>query len=459
LETQDKPLLADIAKSEAMREGVGTLRLVFTPVNATSTDISKFVDALTKPLTAEEEKSGSSTSDKHEGVLMTGTYKEVQEAFMGELRYGPFGGGPWAEMTDGLPVAPPTEEAVVEMLKGTSHDPDEIVNFWGFMAPPPGGPGAGPPGGPGAPGGPGEGPPGGPGTIPKRIATVRKVAINAVMAGCRPEDMPAILAIAESGACVGYPGDSSFGHFYVVSGPYAKEIGMNAGFDFLNPGNPANTRLQRACTLMGINLGGCLQGLNCLERTGTLHWGTIFAENTDSPWEGLNENLGYKSDESVLLAWGQKVQLVPFQQIEVMPASGPRGDPKSPVIASLKTLTNDTGALLVFTPDTAHVWAKEFGFKNMKQLQDYVWDNVTRRKSDWMSNYWFRVHQKAEIDRNPRDSRMLNPDYYDLPDDAQVPMFISPDAITIIVAGGSGNAWAWGGTFGKPRAISIDKWR
>ncbi len=71
-------------------------------------------------------------------------------------------------------------------------------------------------------------------------ATVKKVATNAVMAGCKPEYMPVVLAIAESGACVGYPGDSSFGHLYIVSGPMAKEIGMNSGFCYLAPGNPAN---------------------------------------------------------------------------------------------------------------------------------------------------------------------------------------------------------------------------
>jgi len=422
------------------------LRLAFVPSQGASIDISKFIDALTIPLTGDEMKSGTYIPPKHEGILMTGTYDEVLKAFTGELRWGPFGGGPWAEMTDGLPIVPPTEERVAAMLQGTSHDPDETIRFTGFMT-----------------GGgrkdAGKGKTGGTSQGVQHIATVKKVAINAVMAGCKPEDMPVVLAIAESGACVGYYGESSFGHMYTVSGPYAKEIGMNSGFGFLNPGNPANTRLQRACTLMGINLGGSKPAINNNERTGTLHWGTTFAENEDSPWPGLNEYFGYSPDESVLLAWDHKVQLVPFQQIEVLSAVGPRQDPIAPVLTALGTLTNDKAAIVLFTPDTADSWAGRLGFETRQELQDYIWENVTWKKGVWMNNYWFRLFHKSKIDRNPRGSRMLNPDYYDLPDDADVPMFLSPEAITIIVAGGQGNAWAWGGADKLPRVISIDKWR
>jgi len=371
---------------------------------------------------------------------MTGTYDEIQEFFEGDDVMHPFV-GPIAEMTDGLHITPPTEDRVARMLEGTSHSPDEVIEFraWGRGG--------------------------------RYIASVKKVAINAVMAGCKPEQMPAVLALAEAGACVGYPGDSSFGHMFVVSGPYAKEIGMNSGFCYLCPGNSANMALQRACTLMGINLGGARIGVNVLERTGPLHWGTIFAENEDSPWKGLNEYYGYGPDESVLLSWDMKVQLIPFQNIEVKSAESLReNQPGTPehAIAALKTLTNHRGALLAFTPDTARFWVKEYGFKTMNELQEYMYEHVTWRKGVRSRNYWLASKGSRRPPKGgpPKGGPPKGPPpgrdfarYKDLPDDADIPMFSSPSAITIIVAGGTGDAWTWGGASRSPRVISIDKWR
>lgn len=459
-----------------LQEGIPACRQVFTPPDTTLKSIPKvyihkFIEALTNPLTEEEAKSGTHVPPDRSGVLVTGDYDTVLKTYQGELWECPQGGGPWGEMTDGLPVTPPTRKRIDEMLKGTSHSRDELVKFGGSRA------------------------------GFHKIITVEKVAINAVMAGCQPEHLPVVLAIAEAGACVGYPGDSSFGHLYLVSGPYAKEARMNSGFCYLVPGNPANTAIQRAGVLMGINLGETRHGINNLERTGPLHWGTIFAEHEDSPWEHLNEHFGYKSDESILMSWGQKVQLVPFQNIEVKSAENLQhnhsGTPDHAVTA-LQTLTNCSGGLLAFTPDSAHYWAEEYGFENMQQIKDYMWDHVTRKRKDWVQNYWFWTRggvQRfgSDNDDTPtlnmppggglplrgsaaqaggggpvgggmqkvpeRGSRALNPDHFDMPDDADVPLFRSPEDITIIVAGGTGEAWTWGGSFGKPQIFSIDKWR
>jgi len=437
LESFDTPGLLSVADKTALRDGVRGIRQVPTPMDTSLTKIPKeyipkFIDALTSPLTEEEKKSGTYTPPKHEGILMTGTYDEVQEAFKGKLRDTPFG-GPWAEMTDGLPVVPPTEERVAKMLTGTSHDPDEEIVFGGFA-----------------------------GRGGKHIATVKKVAINAVMAGCTPEMLPAVLAIAESGACVGYPGDSSFGNMYVASGPYAKEIGMNAGFGILASNNPANKTLERACQLMGINLGGCLWGIGCLERTGSMHWGTIFAENPDTPWETLNVHHGYKPDESILLFFGMKAELVSFQNIEPLSCETLEDNqPGTPAhaIAALRTGTNQKSAILLFTPDTAKYWAKKYDFAGtMRKFQEWVWKNVTWEAGKWYKNYWFATRHLSSFYKSRGTGTMqLNADHFDIPLDTMVPMFDSPESVTIIVAGGSGDAWTWG--FGRPKAILIDKWR
>jgi hypothetical protein len=332
---------------------------------------------------------------------------------------------------------------LLKTLQGTSHDPEEIIEFGrGLMS------------------------------HGLRYATVEKVAVNAVMAGCKPEYMPVALALAESGGCVGYPGDSSFGHMHIVSGPIAKEIGMNSGFCYLAPGNPANMTLQRVATLMGINLGGTVFGINVLERTGPLHWGTIFAEHESTPWKGLNEHFGYGPDENILLSFRGKVQLVPFQNIEAKSGTSLHevmtGTPEH-AVAALKTLTNVNGALLTLTPDAARYWKKEYGFKTVEDIQEYMYTHVTWKQKDWAKNNWIQVLGRGKqempftagltqgeyrIDKRSSPERLSS-----LPPDADVPKFASPKAITVIVAGGTGNAWSWGGAFGRPVAYSIDKWK
>ena len=154
-----------------------------------------------------------------------------------------YGNAPIAQWTDGLPIIIPTEAKVKEILTGTSHQATEKMaayskdstGKWVKSSTP----------ATFAPSG--------------NTATVEQVATNAVMAGCRPEYLPAVLAMASVG--LNYKaGTSSIGYVQIVAGPYAKEIGMNAGQGAMNPGNPPNMTIGRAFTLMMINLGGAIAG-------------------------------------------------------------------------------------------------------------------------------------------------------------------------------------------------------
>ena len=118
--------------------------------------------------------------------------------------------------TDGLPVVPPTDERILRMLKGTSRDPKELV-----------------------------------GRIPPNYGecTVEKVAINAVMAGCKPEYMPVVLAALEAAlipefAMHGLLCTTYFsGPTIIVNGPVTRAIGMNSGVNALGQGNRANSTM------------------------------------------------------------------------------------------------------------------------------------------------------------------------------------------------------------------------
>ena len=131
--------------------------------------------------------------------------------------------------SDGLPLVPPTEERVLRMLDGTARDPQEVL-----------------------------------GLVPPDLApvTVEKIAINAVMAGCKPEYLPVVLAAVEavldaSFAMHGVLATTMFvGPVVIVNGPIRRHIGMNAKGNVLGQGNRANASIGRALQLVIRNIGG-----------------------------------------------------------------------------------------------------------------------------------------------------------------------------------------------------------
>src|SRR3954447_11773204 len=138
--------------------------------------------------------------------------------------------------TDYLPIVLPTEERVAKMLACTSHKPDEVV---GRMRP----------------------------TLFREAweYTVEKVAVNAVMAGARPEYFPVILALAASGTSARGSTSSSAAAMSFLNGPIREELQMNAGIGAMGPYNHANATIGRAWGLLSTNLqGGSTPGLTYL---------------------------------------------------------------------------------------------------------------------------------------------------------------------------------------------------
>ncbi len=188
--------------------------------------------------------------------------------------------------SDGLPLVPPTPERVVEMLGATRRDPQDLV---GLIAPYDG------------------------------AATVEKVAINAVMAGCPPAVFPIVLAAVEA-AC-----DPAFallglvstthpsGPVVIVSGPLADEVGMNSAGNALGQGNRANVTIGRALGLVVRNVGGGRpqqEDRAAHGQPGKLS--SCFAERLhDSPWPGLAEDRGVPAAETgVTLFAGEAPRLI-----------------------------------------------------------------------------------------------------------------------------------------------------
>src|SRR5205823_5729583 len=129
--------------------------------------------------------------------------------------------------TDGLPIVPPTEERVAAFLEAAGLAPDQVVAEY---------------------------------AVRRRVVRAEKVAINAVMAGCKPEYMPVVVAALQ--AMCEYPyhlaGPAAL---LIVSGPAARKLGFNSGGNVLGQGPRANATVGRALRLMLINLFGAVPGV------------------------------------------------------------------------------------------------------------------------------------------------------------------------------------------------------
>lgn len=178
------------------------------------------------------------------------------------------------EWSDGLPVVPPTEERIASMLAGTRRTPEEVL---GRVAP------AG-----------GE-------------LSVRGAAAHAVMAGCRPEYMPVLIAGLEAllDECFNVnliqATTSAGAPFLLVNGPYAREVGLSGGAGCMGPGFRANLTIGRAVRLVMMNVGGGIPGVACLGGFGG-PWRCAYCvmENEEeSPWESYAESRGFSREDNV----------------------------------------------------------------------------------------------------------------------------------------------------------------
>jgi len=180
--------------------------------------------------------------------------------------------------TDGLPVVPPEEGSVRAMLDGAGLAPDEEIAF-----------------------------------IEHRQVSVsgQKAAINAVMAGCKPEYMPVVVAALK---CLGDPlwgyhgaatSTGGSGVFLLVNGPIARELDINAGDNLFGPGWRANATIGRAVRLVMRNVIGTLPGL--LDRSTLGHSGKYtycIAENEqESPWLPVHVERGFRADQNTVTAF------------------------------------------------------------------------------------------------------------------------------------------------------------
>jgi hypothetical protein len=324
--------------------------------------------------------------------------------------------------TDMLPIVLPTEERVAAMLRGTSRKPDDVV---GHMRP-----------------------------THFREAweyTVEKIAVNAVMAGARPEYLPVILALAASGVSARGSTTSSAAAMALVNGPIRHEIGMSSGIGAMGPYNHANATIGRAYGLLSQNLqGGSTVGLTYMGSQGNAYSFTnvTFAENEEaSPWTPFHVDHGFGGTDSTVSVFGG-MRHTAF-------TLGVREKHwREHVRHMLLGMDPREQPLFVLDPIAARQFVERGGFVDKQQLCQWAWETALMKAGEYWDyqlnlNY---VYPRATFGEEPYAS-MLKAE----PDEL-IHMF-PREAIRVVVVGGETNGYwrIFGASYA--RTVSVDEWR
>lgn len=230
--------------------------------NTLDVTLQHVIDNLLKPPKAATADSEPAARD----VVVKGTFDEVNDYFYGN------------ELSDGLPIIPPTMEKVEAFLRFTDRAPDESL---GNMLP------------------------------DSRAATIWSVAVNGVMAGCKPKYMPVLVALIEAMADHGYgvehSGNTPGGETLIIlNGPIIKELGFNYTQGVMRDGFMANTSVGRFWRLYLRNVAGFLPHKNDKATFGNT-WRVVIAENEDVVkkigWTNSSADFGfYPGDSTVMIS-------------------------------------------------------------------------------------------------------------------------------------------------------------
>jgi hypothetical protein len=311
--------------------------------------------------------------------------------------------------TDGLPIVPPTEDDVRAFLRYTDRAPRDVVAV-----------------------------------LPPRQgeATVERIAINAVMAGCRPEYLPVIVAAIEALADPAFNLDSiqatthPVAPLIIVNGPIAREVGINAGYNAFGQGFHANLTIGRAIRLLLMNVGGGLPGTGDRATQGNpAKIAYCVAENEEqSPWEPLHVEHGYPRETSMVTAIGcegpHNIQdHFSYTGLGILKVvAGAMGQ------AGSNNILAGGHPLLSLGPEHAASIARD-GYSK-QHVKEFLVEHARFPLARLGEEY--RTHL---IRRGAKDAP-----------DTMVPAVRAADSVTVIVTGGAGKHSCWQPTFGDQTA-------
>src|SRR5215471_71045 len=417
-----------VVRSVAAVNGMSELRQVFVPqpvMGKSAAELRAYVDGrdpLTGRLAMQEVVEGLTQPLDGHGVgtieydrstprlVAPDTEENLQTLFMA------------SRWTDYLPIVLPTEARVAAMLAATHRKPDEVV---GRMRP-----------------------------THFREAweyTVEKVAVNAVMAGARPEYFPVILALAATGVSARGSTSSSVAAMAVVNGPVRQEIGMNAGTGALGPYSHANATIGRAYGLLSQNLqGGSTVGLTYMGSMGNnyAYNSLTCAENEErSPWEPFHVQHGFRPTDSAVSVFsgcrstaftlGLRETYWREHVANLLRGMDPHGPPT-----------------LLLDPITARQFIDRGGFTKKDALIDWLYETARMPAGEYwdyqlVQNY---IYPRATFGEEPWATKLkARPD-------EMIPIFRREDIHVVVVGGETNGYWRIMGCNYQATA-SVDEWR
>ena len=312
-------------------------------------------------------------------------------------------------MTDGLPVVVPTEDKVAAMLKTVGLNPGDVIAREGVRG---------------------------------VSFTAEKVAINAVMAGCKPEYMPVVVAAVEAmsepefNLHVHTTSTDGAGILALISGPVARELGINSGIAALGYGVRANATIGRALGLIKINAYGSVP--HQMDKSTFGHPGQYsfcFAEDDDAiPWEPLRVEKGFDEGSSTVtvVAAAAPLQLSTYNYAQP--------DEFLAIVADgMLALGRGHQEAVVVIPPEVLEYLRRSGWSK-QQIKEFVYENAQRTGAEW--NKAFRA-------LNPFTGDDLNRSF---------PVVETVDHIILVGAGGAAGPFAaiigsWGSSFSVTREI------
>ncbi len=335
-------------------------------------------------------------------------------------------------LTDGLPVVPPTEDRVLRMLEHTARSATDVVAL-----------------------------------VPPNLApaTVEKVAINAVMAGCKPSYLPVVLAAVEA-SCTdafnlhGVLATTYFvGPLIIVNGPIRHEIGLNAGKNVFGQGTRANSTIGRALQLIVRNVGGGRPGevdMSTLGQPGKL--GVCIAENEElSCWDPLHVERGFAHNQSTVTVFAAEAPRAIRDQLSRSARSLAISMGLSMESIAHVKLHGMDQALLVVSPEHALTFKRDNYSKS--DLRRQIQATTSRPIRELLPNE--ECHKGTPLKAVPKDWKDEAGQVREDALDRTLPKFSSPEDILIMVAGGTAGkfsaavgGWASGGLGLSSKAVT-----
>jgi hypothetical protein len=300
--------------------------------------------------------------------------------------------------SDGLPVVPPTQEKIDEIVARLGGDPSfveaRIAPRWGDL-------------------------------------TREVLAINMVMAGCKPEYTPVVLAAVKAltDQAFNLNGVQATTHvaspLLIVNGPIAREIGMNGGVNAFGSGNRANATIGRALRLIMLNVGGGWPG--DLDKSTLGHPGKytycVTENEAQSPLAPYHVEHGYKPEDSTVFVMAAEAPHSVTNHI----SNDPEGILET-MCSAMSTIASNSAVL------GGHI-AVVLGLEHAQTIGKHGWSRADVR------NFLFQNHGNRFIDLayGHRYGKVYNrnlPKYYKREDNTRIPIVHSPENIHLFVMGG-----------------------